>query len=211
MIETFIAAWLGMIVAQATPGPNLMAVASVSLRQGRLAGFFVVLGVASGILIWVLACATGVIGLLTTYPVLGTGLKLLGGAYLVYLAARAVRAALTNTPTSIKASATHYSLSGAWRLGALVVLTNPKAALMWLAVSAFVFAGGATPTQFLLFFPIGSLTAIAIYGAYAVLFSTRTANQIFARFSRWIELAFGTVFGTLGARLVADGIRDVRT
>lgn len=210
MTETFLAAILGMIVAQASPGPNLMAVASVALRQGRWPGLFVVFGVASGIMVWVVLCATGVVGLMATYPEVGIAMRFLGGGYLLWLGVRAIRAAIANRPATIKASGRDHSLFSAWRLGALVVLTNPKAMLMWLAVSAFVFSAGVTPVQFLLFIPIGSLTAIAIYGGYAILFSTGAAQAIFSRFARWFEAAFGAVFGALGARLIADGIREAR-
>ena len=52
MLTIYLVTLLGVIAAQVSPGPNLVAVASVALAQGRQAALFVVTGVASGMLVW---------------------------------------------------------------------------------------------------------------------------------------------------------------
>lgn len=98
----------------------------------------------------------------------------------------------------------------AWRRGALVVLSNPKAALMWAAVAAYMFGQGLSGLEVLAFAPVGAASAFAVYGAYGLLFSTGAATRVHARAARWFDAAFGAVFGALGTALLADGIRSLR-
>ncbi|MEM6679239.1 MAG: LysE family transporter [Pseudomonadota bacterium] len=210
MIEAFAAALAGTIAAQASPGPNLVAVASVALAQGRLPALMVVVGVASGVLVWAAAVALGLFALLEAYPLSLLALKLLGGGYLLWLAAKAARAAWRGEPATIQASDRRRSLFAAWQHGVLVVLTNPKAALMWGAVAAFLFGAGLSGWQVLAFGPVGAASAIVIYGLYALLFSSGIARRSYARAARAFEAVFAALFGALGAALLLSGLRDAR-
>lgn len=211
MLEAYILTLAGVVAAQASPGPNLIAVASVSLSQGRKTGLFVVAGVSSGMLVWSLATAYGLATVLALFPWSLTAMRIVGGSYLLWLAFKGIRAALKNEPGSIKAAAEPLSNGQAWLRGFLVLLTNPKAVMMWAAVATFLFGAGLTPAQVLAFGPIGALSGLIIYGGYALLFSTGFATRTYWRFSRWIELAFGAAFGALGGRLMLDGIREMRS
>lgn len=53
MLEVFLITLIGVAAAQAAPGPNLIAVASAALGQGRCAALFVTVGVSTGMLFWV--------------------------------------------------------------------------------------------------------------------------------------------------------------
>jgi threonine/homoserine/homoserine lactone efflux protein len=48
MIE-FLPLVLGVVLAQVSPGPNMMAVSSIALGAGRRAGLLTAAGVASGV------------------------------------------------------------------------------------------------------------------------------------------------------------------
>lgn len=211
MIEAFLTVWVGVCIAQASPGPNLVAVARVGLGQGRRAALFVTSGITSGILIWATGAAYGLGALLDAVPVVLTLLKFVGGGYLLFLAIGALAAAWRGDATTIKASADDLTDLEAWRRGFFVVITNPKAALMWSAVATFLFGAGLTSEQVLLFGPIGAFSAAIIYGTYAILFSTGHATRGYASFGRVIEAAFGAIFGVLGAKLVGDGLRELRS
>lgn len=208
----FAVALAGTLLAQAAPGPNLVAVAATALGAGRRAALLVVSGVASGVLVWALAMAVGLGAVLAAFPVLVTVMKLLGGGYLIWLAIKSLRAALAAADLRLAAGEGRREDPGEdrthWRLGLLVVLTNPKAALMWVAVAAYLFGAGLSPLEVLAFGPVGALSAVAVYGAYALLFSTGLATRAYARAARGIEAAVGAVFGAMGAALLADGLRS---
>lgn len=211
MIEIFSVALLGTILAQAAPGPNLMAVASAGLSSGRPAAVGVAAGVASGVLIWVAAVSMGLGAFLEAWPGALLALKFLGGGYLLWLGFRALRAAWQGKAVSIRAGAGGLDVASAWRRGVLVVLTNPKAAIMWAAVASFLFGSGLEAWQVLAFGPIGALSALLIYGTYGVMFSTRTAVSLYARAARGIEALFGATFGAIGGKLVWDGMQELRS
>ena len=85
MLSIYVLTWLGVIAAQISPGPNLAAVASVGLAQGRRPALFVVVGILSGMLVWSTATALGLGALIETYPVSLLLMKFLGGGYLLLL------------------------------------------------------------------------------------------------------------------------------
>jgi len=211
MIEAFLAAWIGVALAQASPGPNMMAVASVALGQGRKAALLAVLGIGSGTLVWAAAVSFGLGTLFAALPQVLTVLKFAGGLYLLLVAYRALRAITAGQSLTVAASQAPLSDWLAWRRGFVVVMTNPKAALMWSAVATFLFGAGLEKWQVLAFGPLVAFSAIAIYGAYGLLFSTTIALRTYSRFWRAIEAAFGLAFGALGATLLLWGLRDLRS
>jgi threonine efflux protein len=211
MLHAYLLALSGIVLAQAAPGPNMIAVASAALGQGRRAAIFTVLGVASGMLVWATAVAFGLSAVLALYPSLLSLLKVFGGGYLLFLAARAVRASLTAGDRTVQPQIRPTNGFAAWRRGLLVVLTNPKAALMWTAVATFLFGSGLTPAQVVGFGPVAFVSASLVYGGYGLLFSTGIAVRGYARFARGIETVFGAAFGLLGVRLLHDGLRELRS
>lgn len=211
MFEVYLLTLIGVISAQASPGPNLIAVASAALGQGRTAALYVTLGVSTGMLIWAVAIAYGLGTLFIVYPVLLLLLKFVGGSYLLWLSWRALRSALTGQTSTINADSTTNSAFKNWKRGILVVLTNPKAALMWSAVGAVLFGANLDTWQVVLFGPVGATTGFIVYGSYAILFSTAFSFRFYKRFTRWIDSVFAASFGALGGKLIVDGIKELRS
>ncbi|MEO0618675.1 MAG: LysE family translocator [Pseudomonadota bacterium] len=211
MFEAFGITLLGVMAAQAAPGPNLVAVASVGLAQGRVGALGVVTGVATGMLVWATGVALGLGAVLEAYPLSLVAMKLVGGGYLLWLGVRAIRAAWRSEAVTIRAADQHLSLFQAWRRGLIVILTNPKAALMWAAVAAYLFGAGLSAIEVALFGPVAMVSALLIYGTYGLLFSSGFAMRGYRRFSRAVEAMFGAVFTGLGATLMLDGVRWFRS
>jgi threonine/homoserine/homoserine lactone efflux protein len=208
-LEQLLPLLVGIVLAQASPGPNMLAVASVSLGSGRGAGLLTVAGVATGALIWSVLFAFGAGALLTAFPELVTAMKLIGGGYLLFIAVKALRSAFTKTP-AVAAQRVKRSRWRAYLTGLAVVLTNPKAALMWIAIALFLAASGIGNMGYVGVGLYAACTALLVYGSYALLFSTGLAARTYGRFQRWIEGLFGVVFGALGGKLVFDGIVELR-
>ncbi|RLQ85285.1 LysE family translocator [Notoacmeibacter ruber] len=211
MISIYALTWLGVLATQISPGPNLAAVASVGLAQGRRPALFVVTGISSGMLVWSMATAFGLGALIEAFPLSLLVLKFLGGGYLLFLSIKAARATFQGSAkTSFTPDARPLSDKQAWRRGILVLLTNPKAALMWAAVASFLFGQGLSSWHVLAFGPMGALSGLVIYGTYAWLFSTGVAMRGYTRFARWFEGVFAATFGLMGASLLWAGMREVR-
>lgn len=210
MLVAYLSAVLAVIAAQTAPGPNLVAVAGAALGQGRRVALFIVFGVASGTFLWVTGVALGLGQVFERLPESLTLLKFIGGGYLVYVGIKSARSALSGGAGLVRAQRTPMSDGMAFRRGLLVVLTNPKSVLLWSAIATFLFGAGFNGLAVFALGPMMALTAVAVYGTYAVLFSSRPALGVYARFARGIELVFAGLFGTLGGVLLWAGIRDLR-
>ncbi|MXU65905.1 LysE family translocator [Oceanomicrobium pacificus] len=207
MTDAFVAALVGVIFAQLAPGPNLLAVAAAGLADGRRAALGVVFGVATGILVWAALAAIGLGAVIAALPAMFTVLKLVGGGYLLWLGAKALWSLRSPTGPALKGERRGLTLATGWRRGIIVVLTNPKAAVMWAAVGAFLFGAGLNAAQVMAFGPLAALTAIAIYGGYGLLFSSRSVGRGYARAARIFDAGFGLAFTLLGGSLVVDALR----
>ncbi|MGO4571479.1 LysE family translocator [Microvirga sp. 2TAF3] len=200
----------GIFLAQVSPGPNLMAVSSASLGSGRLVGFSTAAGVATGVFIWAVLFALGIGAFLKAFPQTIMAMRLLGGGYLVYLGLKALHAAIASSSDRPVAGRAEMRAGAAYRRGLFVVMTNPKAALMWVAVSMYLASAGLSTLQFLAIGVGASISATVVYGTYALIFSTGTVTRVYARFCRVIEGCFGVAFGGIGAKLFIDGIRELK-
>lgn len=209
MPHAYLFALIGIALAQISPGPNLFAVAGAALGKGFPAAAFIVLGIATGTILWVAAAALGLGALIALHPAILTGMKILGGGYLCYLGFKALRSALTGGAPAIRSSGEAWTPGSAWRHGLLITLSNPKAALAYTAVATFLFGSGLDALQVLGFAPIGCASAIVIYGIYALVFSTGPVRRIQARFARTTDALFGLAFGAIGARILSDGVREI--
>lgn len=210
MLSIYLATLAGVVLAQISPGPNLLAVASAALGQGRRAALFVTLGVATAIFAWVSMASFGLAALFTAFPSMLTIMKMVGGIYLSYLAAKALRSSFGGSRRLIidTGDAATSSMT-AWRKGLLVNLTNPKSGLMWCAVTTLLFGAGLSTWQVLAFAPVGFLSALAVYGTYSVLFSMGAVRESYAAIARIVEGGFGLAFGALGGSLLLSGFRDL--
>ena len=149
----------------AIPGPDMLLSLSRGLTQGRGAGFAHAFGVGLGIMAHSLLAALGVSALLTASEAAFWVMKLVGGAYLIYLGVQQWRSVTSTTVLSApKAPLTTIF----WR-GMLSNLLNPKVALFVLAfVPQFVQSGSDASSplvQMLLLGAIFSVLTVIAYGA----------------------------------------------
>lgn len=211
MIELALA-FVGVFLAQASPGPNMMAVASAALGSGRRAGVMTAVGIASGAFVWAVLLATGVGAVLQAFPETLTAMRLIGGGYLMYLGGKAILSALKGKGGQVQADQVlQLSARAAALRGFLVVLTNAKAAMMWVALAMFMASSGYSNLEFLIAGAGAALSALTIYTVYAVLFSTGVAVRTYRRFFRTVNALFGVMFGAVGGRLIVDGIQEMRS
>jgi threonine efflux protein len=202
---------LGVLLAQLSPGPNSMAVTSIALGSGRKAGIVASAGIAVGVFTWAVLFTFGIAAFFQIFPQSITFIKLLGGSYLLFLAAKAGYGVLSNGPSKGQHREVRKSNKASFLTGLLVVLTNPKAAMMWIAISTFLASSSVAHADFIVLGLVLSASAMVIYSTYAVLFSSNLVSHSFGLFSNYINTAFALVFGSLGAKLVIDGMKELRS
>lgn len=113
-----------------TPGTDTMYIVSRSVSQGRKAGIYSVLGIATGSLVHTFLAAFGLSVILTTSVVLFTAIKIIGAAYLIYLG---VRMLLQKSSDLILKDTENMSLKKIYTQGLLTNVTNPKVALFFIS------------------------------------------------------------------------------
>lgn len=143
MLEFFIAA----IVVALAPGPDNLFVLAQSATHGAKAGFCIICGLCTGIMVQTGLLVVGVSALIAASPMAFFVIQCMGAAYLVYLAFKSfqVRAGVVissefgvrNSESGVRSSELDKSQSlSARRLylrGIIMNLTNPKAILFALS------------------------------------------------------------------------------
>ena len=190
------------ILLNLTPGPDTAYILGRSIAQGRDAGVASALGITVGSIFHTCAAALGLSAILTTSAFAFGAIKLLGGAYLVFLGVKMLleRRKQLNLPSNFRRSTS----AAAFRQGILTNILNPKVALFFLAflpqfidptssmkVPAFLVLG-------LTFVTTGTIWCL-ILAWFASSFSERLrGNETIAQ---WLNRAVGSLFIFLGARL----------
>ncbi|MCD2174037.1 LysE family translocator [Rhizobium sp. C4] len=189
------------LITVASPGPSNMAIMGVAMNQGRPHGVALALGVLTGSLCWAGLAAAGISTLLTRYAEALIVMKIGGGLYLLYLAWKSAKSALSAKPGGFsgQARASHFA---SYHRGVLLHLTNPKSILGWVAIMTLGLRPDA-PAHTLVAI-IGGCAAIGftVFVGYAVLFSTAAMANGYRRARRWIEGTLAVVFGYAGLRLL---------
>ena len=193
------------LVGVASPGPNILAIIGTSMSVNRSSGIALALGVAFGSLTWGTLTALGLSAPLSTYASALVFIKVAGGAYLIWLACKAFRSAASIHDLEAKKlgqeqrSPLGYAISGY-----AIQMTNPKAALAWIATISLGFQSGS-PLWVAAAIVIGIfILSTAIHTLYAVAFSTPFMVAAYSRARRYIQATLGVFFATAGLKLLID-------
>ena len=73
------------LLALISPGPNVLIVTQIAMSRTRRAGIMTAVGIATGAALWYSAALIGLNVVFEHFAWLYSGLKLFGGAYLLYL------------------------------------------------------------------------------------------------------------------------------
>jgi threonine/homoserine/homoserine lactone efflux protein len=193
-------AFLGVaVVVIVTPGQDTALTVRNTLAGGRSAGVRTAIGVVGGQAVWALAASAGVAALLVASEPAFVALKLAGAAYLVYLGAQALLAAVRRHPKPAHhadAAAGGHEL----RQGLLSNLGNPKMAVFFSSLLPQFGDSFAALLGLGLLFCALTLTWLTAYA-----FALARAGDVLRRprVRRMIDAVTGTALVALGVRLAA--------
>jgi threonine/homoserine/homoserine lactone efflux protein len=197
-----VAGWL----LNLAPGPDVLYIASNSLRTGLRAGVIASLGVAAGCLVHVTAAAIGVSALLTASAAAFTVLKFAGAAYLLWVGVRMLLSrdgpAIRNLGTP-PATEQRRTLRDVFAGGFLTNVLNPKVALFFLAfVPQFIAPQASNKAlAFLLLGLVFTLNSVAINAGRAVAADWLARRGSVRKSLRWLDRAAAVLFIGFGLKL----------
>ncbi len=181
-------------------GPNILAIIGTSMERGRQDGVRLALGVGSGTAIWASLTVAGLTALITAYAGMVTLLKVFGAAYLLWLAFKAFRSASTPTPRMKPNSATGKNL---YFQGLAIQMTNPKAALQWIAIVGLGLGSDAPMWVGVTLIVASTSLSLLVHAAYAITFSTQPVVLFYQRARRWIECGLGLFFSFAAYKILS--------
>ena len=190
------------ILLNLTPGPDTVYILGRTIAQGREAGIASALGISLGSIFHTCAAALGLSAILATSAVAFGAIKLLGGAYLIFLGLKMFfeQSGQLSLPSNFRRRTT----AAAFRQGVLTNVLNPKVALFFLAfLPQFIDPASGTKVLAFLFLGLTFVTTGTIWcfilAWFASAFSERLrANETVAH---WLNRTAGALFVFLGLRL----------
>lgn len=193
-----------------TPGADMTFVIAKTVSQGRKAGMAASLGVAAGSFAHSVLAAIGVSALLAHSPNAFLALKILGAAYLCYLAGKTLFHGMTKPPGRVNDAAGGSTSPAVFVEGMVTNLLNPKVALFILAfLPQFVDPATGGPVGQILFLGLlFNIGGTAVNCAVAWSFSAASRRMVGSeRFRRWLDRAAAAMFLYLAVRLATSEAR----
>jgi threonine/homoserine/homoserine lactone efflux protein len=189
-----------------TPGQDTALTIKNTLAGGRRAGVATALGVSSGQAVWTVAASAGVAALLVASEPAFLVLKLAGAAYLVFLGAQALLAALRGSPAhELDRAGARLSPGAGYRQGVVSNLGNPKMAVFFTSLlPQFAPAGGSSFAAMLALGLVFCALTFLWLAAYSA--AVDRAGHVLRRpaVRRALDAVTGTVLVALGLRLAAQ-------
>lgn len=200
-VETILAFLGAALILAFVPGPDNIFVLTNSAIRGRKAGFIIVLGLCTGLLVHTTAVALGVAALFQTSQMAFNVLKYVGALYLVYLAWQAFRAPAEEIDQT--ADKTSKSMDFYLR-GVIMNITNPKVSIFFLTfLPQFVNQGAGNVTLQMLalggLFILATIFAFGLIAIFAAGIGSRLTRSTAAQ--SVMNKVAGTVFLGLALRL----------
>lgn len=210
-VPYLLVAYTTYLVGTASPGPANLAIMATAMDSGRRAALAFALGVVSGSQAWGVLSAFGIGAVLMSYGTAMSVLKVIGGLYLLWLAYRALRVALSAPTGTSLSSGSNAPRSGAavglrhhYLRGLSLHLTNPKAILVWFTTISLGMPPGA-PSELTALIVLGcGAIAIMVFCIYAWVFSTKAMIQLYVSYRPAINGVLVLVFAMAGLKLILE-------
>jgi RhtB (resistance to homoserine/threonine) family protein len=190
------------ILLNLTPGPDTVYILGRSVAQGRETGIASALGICLGSIFHTCAAALGLSAILATSALAFGAIKLLGGAYLIFLGTKMVldRRKHLTLPSNFR----RRTIAAAFRQGVLTNILNPKVALFFLAfLPQFIDPASNTKVWAFLALGFAFVTTGTIWCLVLAWFASTFSERLRANetVAQWLNRTAGALFVFLGLRL----------
>lgn len=205
MLKALVTFAVAAILIVMLPGPDTLVVLRNLVRGGRRTAALTVIGVLSGLTVWVAAAALGLAAVLRASEGAYTVLRLVGAGYLVWLGVQTLRARGAPPVLTDAATPGRRWLGTGYGAGLTTDLLNPKVGVFFVTfLPCFVPSGHAVGSASLGFGAI-FVAETALYFALLLFLAGRiTGAMADSRIRRWLDRATGTVLIGFAVRLAVE-------
>lgn len=186
------------------PGPDSLLVMTRSATQGWRAGCAAAMGIGAGVFVHIFAAALGLSAVLATSATAFTAVKLVGAAYILWMAFGLLKSKKRDASAPAAPAVTPLPCRKIFAQGFLTNVLNPKVAIFFLA---FVpqFISTDAPNKALAFIILGCIFNIngTLWTNALALFTAKASERVKLNptVSLWLNRATGTLFVWLGVKL----------
>ena len=198
---------MAALVATGSPGPATLAIAGTSMNFGRRHGVVMALGILTGSFIWSFSAAFGMAALMYANVWLFDIFRYLGAAYLLYLAYKSFKSALSPKEFELQKTA-RLSLKSVYLRGLTIHLTNPKVILFFGALYSMGVPSTVGIEGLLSIILLVGLQSACLFIGYAMLFSYAPVRHFYFKMSRAFDTVFAFFFGVAGIKILMSKLNS---
>ena len=187
------------LAAAMSPGPSFVVSVRTAVSEGFGTATALAIGFGLGAVLWATAAMAGLALLFEIVPQLFLALKLIGGAFLIYIAIMMWRHAKDPLPDAD--TITPRSARSAMWFGFVTFASNPKTAVFFGAVFVGLVPADTPLAIRALLLAIIFTNETLWYILVARLFSIPHARSVYARLKTAIDRAFGGLIALFGVRI----------
>ncbi|WP_370577292.1 LysE family translocator [Photobacterium sp. BZF1] len=198
------------IVLNMLPGPDSVLIAGRAASQGFRAGSAAALGIGTGIFVHIVAASLGLSAILSTSATAFTVVKIIGGAYLLYMAYCMFKDSSSQVGTANKLQpivATKTSLLSIYSQGLITNVFNPKVALFFLSFMP-QFISSTSDNKAIAFLVLGLIFNFTgmIWYHFIAWVSASMSRKLSASQSvrKWFSRLAASLFGAFGVKLLVS-------
>ena len=194
--------WLAAVVS---PGPNFLVVSRLALARSRRSAIGATIGITVGSLIYAALTMFGLSVLILRFAWLGDTIRVVGGAYLIWLGVQAWRVGPEDlSPATNGMDQAAPSLLHGLRVGFLTEITDPKGIALFLGLFAAAVPAGTPLWAKLAVLSAGGVIEIVWYTAVSFAFSSAPMRAGYQRARRTVDRVLGTLLIALGLKVALD-------
>jgi RhtB (resistance to homoserine/threonine) family protein len=194
--------WLAAVVS---PGPNFLVVSRLALSRSRRSAIGATFGITVGSLIYAALTMFGLSVLILRFAWLGDSIRIVGGAYLVWLGIQAWRARPEDPhPAATGAVQDVPSLLRGLRVGFLTEITNPKGIAFFLGLFAAAVPAATPLWAKLAVLLAGGMVEVAWYTAVSFVLSSGAMRAGYQKVRRTVDRVFGALLIAVGLKVALD-------
>jgi threonine/homoserine/homoserine lactone efflux protein len=204
IIATLISILGVMSLGIMSPGPSFVLVAQTAVANSRADGLATAIGMGVGGLFFAALALLGLQAVLLSVPTLYMALKILGGAYLFYLAVVIWRGSKQTIDINDGSCEKPSKVYQSFKIGLITQLSNPKTAIFYGSVFAALLPTNLSISMALILALMLFVLEAGWYSIVALVLSSNSPRKIYLNLKTVLDRLASFIIGGLGLKLIIE-------